>query len=308
MTKLALTGANGFVARHAIALAKSQGLEVTGVVRSKQAARAAILAGAHPVIVPSLEPEALTKAFAGASAVVHLAHIGAERGAETYEAVNVGGTRAVAAAARAAGVPKIVCFSGLGVAHYGMTPRCTNPYFASKLAAEVELHRSGLKVAVFRPSFVVGPGGGLVPDLVEQMAHGEVERVGDGAYRMQPIAVRDAAAAILAAAELERAPAVFDLVGPEEVTFQAFLDRLGGLARRQGLAGSYTVRELEVAEADRQALAGGYRGMLPDALDCLLCDEVADERPLEALLGRFLTPLDDALAAALRAERAPSKA
>jgi hypothetical protein len=68
------------------------------------------------------------------------------------------------------------------------------------------------------------------------------------------------------------------------------------------------VRELPVAEADRQAKAGGYRGMLPDELDCLLCDEVADERPLEALLGRFLTPLDEALASALRAERAPSKA
>jgi nucleoside-diphosphate-sugar epimerase len=304
MTKLALTGANGFVARHAIALAKSQGLEVTGVVRSKQAARAAILAGAHPVIVPSLEPEALTKAFAGASAVVHLAQIGSEHGAETYQAVNVGGTRAVIGAARAAGVPRVVYFSGLGVAHYGMTPRCTNPYFLSKLTAELELYRSGLKVVVFRPSFVVGPGGGLIPDLVKQMAQGEVERVGDGSYRMQPIAVRDAAAAILAAAELERAPAVFDLVGPEPIAFQAFLDRVGRLAD----AAAFRVREVPVAEADRQAQAGGYRGMLPDELDCLLCDEVADERPLEALLGRFLTPLDEALASALRAERAPSKA
>jgi len=39
--------------------------------------------------------------------------------------------------------------------------------------------------------------------------------------------------------------------------------------------------------------------MLSD-LDCLLCDEVSDPRPLEALIGRPLTPLDDALAAAVR--------
>jgi NADH dehydrogenase len=309
MTKLALTGSNGFIARHAIALARSQGLEVTGVVRGKEAARAVILAGAHPVIVPSLEPEALTKAFAGAGAVVHLAQIGKQSGGETYEAVNVGGTRAVIAAARAAGVGRVVYFSGLGVAHYGMTPRCSNPYFLSKLAAEVELFRSGLAVSVFRPSFVVGPGGGLVPDLVKQMAHGEVERVGDGSYRMQPIAVRDAAAAILAAAELQRSPAVLDLVGPEQVSFQALLERLGRLARQQGLAGGFRVREVSIEDADRQAATdAGYRGMLKDELDCLLCDEVSDQRPLEALLGRFLTPLDDALGAALRAERAPSKA
>jgi hypothetical protein len=41
--------------------------------------------------------------------------------------------------------------------------------------------------------------------------------------------------------------------------------------------------------------------MLPDELDCLLCDEVSDPAPLESLLGRSLTPLDEALAAAVRA-------
>ena len=41
--------------------------------------------------------------------------------------------------------------------------------------------------------------------------------------------------------------------------------------------------------------------MLPDELDCLLCDEVSDPAPLEALLGRRLLPLDEALAAAVRA-------
>jgi hypothetical protein len=41
--------------------------------------------------------------------------------------------------------------------------------------------------------------------------------------------------------------------------------------------------------------------MLPDELDCLLCDEVADPAPLAALVGRPLTPLDDALAEAVRA-------
>ena len=39
--------------------------------------------------------------------------------------------------------------------------------------------------------------------------------------------------------------------------------------------------------------------MLPDELDCLLCDEVADAAPLADLLGRPLRPLDDAIAAAV---------
>jgi len=40
--------------------------------------------------------------------------------------------------------------------------------------------------------------------------------------------------------------------------------------------------------------------MGPEALDCLLCDEVGDPRPLAELLGRPLTLLDDALDAAAR--------
>jgi hypothetical protein len=56
-----------------------------------------------------------------------------------------------------------------------------------------------------------------------------------------------------------------------------------------------------IAEADRQARAGGYREMLSDELDCMLCDEVSDPGPLAALLGRALTPLDAAIDAAVSA-------
>lgn len=308
MTRLAVTGANGFVGRHLVAVAASQGFEVDGVVRSKEAARVAILAGAHPVIVPGLEAGALARAFKGVRAVVHLAQIGAERGGATYENVNLEGTRAVIAAAKASGVDRIVFLSGLGVTRYGMSRRCTNPYFLSKLTAEGELYRSGLEVTVFRPSYILGPGGELIPRLLKEMAGGEVERVGDGLCRMQPVAVKDTAAAILAVLELTRSPAVFDLVGPEPITYQACLERVARHAREQGLAGGYRIREIPVEEAERQAAAGGYRGMLPDELDCLLCDEVADHRPLEALLGRFLTPIEEAIATVLRAERPASKA
>ena len=222
MPRLALTGAGGFVGRHVISAAAAEGWDVAGIVRSAEAARTVTYAGGVPVMVPALTAEALAPAFAGAAAVVHLAQIGSETKGQTFDAVNVEGTRAVAAAARAAGVPRVVYFSGLGVAHYGMAPRTTNRYFLSKLRAEAALFESGLEALVFRPSYIVGPRDGLVTSLLKQMAEGEVEQVGDGAYRMQPIAVRDAAAAVVAgAAGPTPAPApgrgphrVFDLVGP----------------------------------------------------------------------------------------------
>ena len=301
MRRIAVTGANGFVGRHLVRHAVRCGWEVVGVVRSEAASQAVRADGGCPSEIVGRDPEALVRAFDGCQAVVHLAQIGAERGGSTYQAVNVGLTERILDDARHAGVPRAVYFSGLGVAHYGMRQRCTNPYFLSKLAAETILFRSGLEGVVFRPSYVVGPGDALALQVRKALAGGgELERPGDGAYRMQPIAVADVAALVLAAVERPPGafPTVFDLVGPEPVSYAELLERLAAAARRPGRDG-LRVREVAVAEADRQARAGGYQGMLPDELDCLLCDEVADAAPLVALLGRALVPLDEALAAAL---------
>jgi NADH dehydrogenase len=311
MLRLAVTGAGGFVGRHVVSLARAEGWEVAGVVRSESAAQAVAHAGGAPLRVAGLGADQLEPTLRGAAAVVHLAQIGSEREGQTFDAVNVEGTRAVAAAARGAGVPRVVLLSGLGVARYGKAPRTTNRYFLSKLRAEAVLFESGLEAFVFRPSYIVGPRDGLVSSLLGQMARGEVERIGDGSYRLQPIAVRDAAAAVMAAvAGPTPAPApgrgphrVLDLVGPRPMRFDEFIAALAEVARSLRRPAEFRIREVPVGEADGRARAG--QGMPPDELDTLLCDEVGDPRPLEALLGRFLTPVDEALAAAVRGTPPP---
>jgi NADH dehydrogenase len=301
MTRIAVTGANGFVGRHVVRRAVAAGWHVVGVVRSDAASRVVQEDGGHPCEIVGRDPDALVRALDGCAAVVHLAQIGAERGGSTYEAINIGLTERVLEDARHAGVPRAAYFSGLGVARYGIAPRCSNPYFLSKLAAETILFRSGLEGVVFRPSYVVGPGDAFVPMVMKALEGGEVERPGDGSYRMQPIAVADVADLVLAAVSRPRNafPTVFDLVGPEPVSYDQLLARLAAVVRRLGRPSELRVREIPVAEAERRARAGGYQGLLPDELDCLLCDEVSDPAPLAALLGRPLRPLDDALAAAV---------
>src|SRR4029079_6393087 len=105
--RLVLTGAGGFVGRYVINAAPAEGWEVAGLVRSAESARTVTYSGGAPVMVPALAADAMAPDFDGAAAVVHLAQIGSEKKGETYDAVNVEGTRAVAAAARAAGVPRI---------------------------------------------------------------------------------------------------------------------------------------------------------------------------------------------------------
>jgi NADH dehydrogenase len=306
MKRIAVTGASGFVGRHVVAHAVRAGFHVVGFVRSDGAARTIQQLGAHAVQIVGRDPEALLRALEGCEAVVHLAQIGAERGGQTYESVNVGFTERVVEDARRAGVARVVYFSGLGVASYGLRPRCSNPYFLSKLAAETIVFRSGLEGVVFRPSYVVGPGDAFVPMVLRALEGGEIERPGDGSYRMQPVAVADAAEAVLAAVRRPAGafPTVFDLVGPEAVAYVRLLERLAAVARAEGRPAALRVREIPMAEAERLARAGGYQGLLPDELDCLLCDEVSDAEPLERLLGRPLLGLDEALRAAVRAAAA----
>jgi NADH dehydrogenase len=303
--RIAVTGASGFVGRHLTAAAVRRGLQVTGLVRSSTSAAAVEQAGGRPAI--ATEPDALASALRGVSAVVHLAHIGRERAGETYEQVNVRGTARVAAAAQAAGVRRVVMFSGLGVAHYGQAPRVTNRYFLSKLAAEAELFRFPGAAIVFRPSYIVGPGDGLIVSLLEAFGGNAVTIPGDGSYRMQPVAVSDAAEAVLAALDVPAplsptAPPhrVFDLVGPEPIGYRPLIARVARLAEAAGRPVRARVIEVPVADAERQAREGGFQGMGPDDFDCLLCDELASAAPLEDLLGRPLKPLTAALEDAVR--------
>jgi hypothetical protein len=92
------------------------------------------------------------------------------------------------------------------------------------------------------------------------------------------------------------------------VSFQAFVERTAAAARAAGLPADFRVREVSVEEADRAAATGGFRGMGPDDVDILLCDEVSDPAPLVRLLGRPLTPLDEAIAAAARSAAATAPA
>jgi uncharacterized protein YbjT (DUF2867 family) len=135
------------------------------------------------------------------------------------------------------------------------------------------------------------------------MAKGDVEQPGDGAYRLQPVAVADAVGLIVAAILRSPAPAptVIDLVGPEPVSYAQLLERLTRVVRAAGRPANYRLRTVPIEEVDRQAATGGYRGLAPDEVDCLLCDEVSDPAPLPDLLGRPLTPLDEILTVAVEA-------
>jgi Nucleoside-diphosphate-sugar epimerases len=111
-------------------------------------------------------------ALEGVDAVIHVAGYAHRRGAradvDEMFRVNVAGTRALTAAARRSGVRTLVFISSIGAVaersdhDVDETATCQpeTPYGRSKLAAEaaIEEERGALRVVIFRPPLVYGPG------------------------------------------------------------------------------------------------------------------------------------------------------
>jgi uncharacterized protein YbjT (DUF2867 family) len=102
------------------------------------------------------------------------------------------------------------------------------PYFAAKWEMERTLEESGLDRVIFRPSFVFGKDGGVLPTFVRLARLAPVTPiVGPGTQRLQPIWVEDVAEYHAAAIALPAAAnRTFELGGPDAPTWNEFWDRL----------------------------------------------------------------------------------
>jgi len=93
---------------------------------------------------------------------------------------------------------------------------------------EAAVRDSGLERVIFRPSFVFGRDGGVLPTFVRLARFAPVTPiVGRGSRRLQPIWVEDLAEYYrLAVTEPAAVNRTFELGGPEAVSWNEFWERL----------------------------------------------------------------------------------
>jgi dihydroflavonol-4-reductase len=168
-----VTGATGFLGRAIVEELIAAGRPVKAMVRSDAAAQAVVALGAEPVRGDLRTPSTLKAAFADCDVVYHAAGVNAfclPDPRPMFE-VNVAGSRAVALAAAAAGVGRLIYTSsavtitaepasaGGARADYRQFP---SEYARSKLKAELAVMRvaeqTGLTVVCVNPASVQGPG------------------------------------------------------------------------------------------------------------------------------------------------------
>jgi nucleoside-diphosphate-sugar epimerase len=189
---------------------------------------------------------ALEDAAEGVDGVVHCAAKVGFTGAEAgFRAVNVDGTGALLAAARAAGATRFVQVSSPSVAHAGAalvgagaepaSPELARgPYARTKAAGELlalAADAPGFAVVAVRPHIMWGPGDAQLTERVVARARaGRMVLVGDGCALIDSTYLDDAVAALVAA--LDRAPdaavhgRAFVVSSGEPRTVGEFLGRL----------------------------------------------------------------------------------
>lgn len=159
-------------------------------------------------------------AIRSAGAVVHLAGTLQPKRGDSYESANVGTSEVVAAAARDAGLERIVFLSYVGAA-----ADSANAYLRAKARAEEVLVESGVPTTIFRCLHIYGPPERPGPTAEAFIARGRRPvTVPGGRQRIAPLYVGDVVSAVQTAAISPDAPSgCFDLGGPDEMTMNQFV-------------------------------------------------------------------------------------
>jgi NADH dehydrogenase len=219
-----VTGATGFVGGHVVHALRADVYEVRCLVRDRGRGERLRAWGCELVEGDVTHPESLHAAAAGCDTVVHLVAIRQGR-REQFERIMIDGTRNLIAAVREAGVRRFVHMSALGTS---AETKDLVPYYHAKWEMEQDVKSAGIPYVVFRPSFVFGKEGGILPTFAKLARLAPVTPiVGRGTQRIQPIWADDVGAYFSKAVGLQAATdRTFELGGPDAVTWNEFWERL----------------------------------------------------------------------------------
>jgi uncharacterized protein YbjT (DUF2867 family) len=228
-----VTGGTGFIGPKVVHALRAEGRDVRCLVRKPDKADTLKAWGCELVQGDVTDPPSLQRAVAGCDAVVHLVAIIAGRRSD-FERVMTRGTQNLVAVAREAGIRRFVLMSALGVSEQ---TRGLTPYYAAKWEMERAVNESGLEHVIFRPSFVFGRDGGVLPIFMRQVRWSPVTPVlGDGRRRIQPIWVEDVAAYFAKSIDLPAAAnRTFELGGPDQVSWDELYGRIARVLGKRRL-------------------------------------------------------------------------
>ena len=221
-----VTGATGFVGGEVLKQLRAAGHLARCLVRRGSEGKLPAEEGIEVRYGDATDPLSLDGTLEGCQAVIHLVGIIREIPFQgvTFDKLHPGATGNLVAAAEAQGVRRYLQMSANGA-----RPDAETDYHRSKWRAEERVASSSLQWTIFRPSLIFGPGDAFV-NLIADMMHKlpVMPVIGDGRYRMTPVAVEDVAASFVRALSLpETVGKTFHCCGPQSYSYDEVLDVIG---------------------------------------------------------------------------------
>ena len=268
--RIAITGANGFVAKNLRKVLNEKKINTISISRRNFKP----YKHESKIISSNLSEDTILPNLRNCDALVHLIGIGKEETGSNYTIINLGLTQKIIKICKKAKIKKIIYLSGLGV-----SKNSASNYFISKFKAEQEIVNSGLDYTIFRPSYIIGNGDLLSKNLKKQIKKGSIIIPSSGKYKLQPIFVNDVAEIILKAIVSNNfSKRVLDLVGPETVSFENFVKTLIN-------SRNVKIKNINLKKAYFSAVHNKNSVYSVDDLNILLGSFVGDFNTLKKLCG-----------------------
>ncbi|MDT8436027.1 MAG: NAD-dependent epimerase/dehydratase family protein [Gemmatimonadota bacterium] len=221
--RVLLSGATGFLGGHLLPRLVARGHRVRALARPGGRPPGADGPTVEWRVADLVDRASLAGLAEGCTAAVHLAIRTRAGRPGDLERAHGAATRHLLAEAARAGVRRFVYVGALGASPAG------GPFLRSKFAAEDAVMTSGREFVVLRPCIIYGPGDRFTSAIVRLLRTLPAFPVpGDGTAALQPLAVEDAADALVQAVErADLAGRGFDLAGPERLSLVRIVRIIG---------------------------------------------------------------------------------
>jgi uncharacterized protein YbjT (DUF2867 family) len=287
-----VTGGTGFVGPKVVHALRAEERPVRVLARNPEKQDRFRAWGCEVVQGDMTDADSLLRAVDGAEAVVHLVSLAPFADPNAARRVMEQGTRDLVEAAKGAGAKRFVLMSALGIRE---DTKDLSAYSHAKWVEEQAVEESGLEHTIFRPSFVFGRDGGLLPGLLRLVRWSPVTPV-PSPRKLQPIWVDDVASYFARTLELgAKSNGTWELAGPDQVSWRELYARLARVTGKRRAVFDVPGGLLTAAGAALGKLVPPVRGA-PGAVAMLQADDnVTDIGPAIETFGIQPISLDDQL-------------
>jgi uncharacterized protein YbjT (DUF2867 family) len=283
-------GGSGFLGRYVVKRLAAAGYVVRVAVRDTEGAMFLRPMGGVGQIVPlqaTVTSDAgVARAVEGASVVINLVGILAERHRGDFTRLQEEGAGRVARASAAAGVAHLVQLSAIGA-----DAASASLYASSKAKGEVAVLAAFPSATILRPSLVFGAEDGFFNRFAAIALISPIMPVISGSTRFQPVYVGDVADAVMAAIATPAASGqTYELGGPDVKTFRELISWVLELTGRKRMMVNIPDSVAQIQARIMEHIPG--KPLTRDQLILLARDNVTTTLPGLAELGVTPTPMD----------------